>query len=102
MERGVAAAGEGFPSHQFWSIVHQGAAGTHEVPLNGARESPRPRSPAGRYGAEQKEGGGERGLHRGRGPHQHVICILGIGSSACAPEAAVPAPDSSCELQERT
>ena len=27
MERGVAAAGEGFPSHQFWSIVHQGGAG---------------------------------------------------------------------------
>jgi hypothetical protein len=38
MERGVAAAGEGFPSHQFWSIVHQGGAGTHEVPLNGARD----------------------------------------------------------------
>ena len=25
MERGVAAAGEGFPSHQLRSIVHQGA-----------------------------------------------------------------------------
>ena len=26
MERGVSAAGEGFPSHQFPSIVHQGGA----------------------------------------------------------------------------
>jgi hypothetical protein len=51
----------------------------------------------------RNEGGGERGLHRrGRGPHQHVICILRIGSSACAPEAALPAPDSSCGLQERS
>ena len=26
MERGVAAAGEGFPSHRFWSIVPQSGA----------------------------------------------------------------------------
>lgn len=31
MERGVAAAGKGFPSHQFRSIVHQGGAVTSGV-----------------------------------------------------------------------
>ena len=41
MERGVAAAGEGFPSHQLPSIVHQGGA----IEVSGLFRSSSPTGP---------------------------------------------------------